>query len=296
MGIRGERELSTRVASTVASAGAAVALLVGASAASAATTIGQFATLANPPTAVCASNDRDLLQHTVSSGDAYIVPPYGATITSWSHLAAAGAGQTLTFKVYRKVAEPNTYRVIGADGPRPLDAGVVNNFPVNIAVQGGDVIGLNTANAGTVNNACSEAIGAGDSMRFRSPGLAVGQQNTYNDQPNSRLNVKAVVEPSNVITLGALTRNVNKGTANLLVTVPGPGELSLAGTKVTTANTALGGPVDVTLKIKAAGKAKKKLRKTGKVKASVDVSYTPTNGTLAVINLPVKLKKQLPPN
>jgi hypothetical protein len=41
----------------------------------------------------------------VTSGNTYVVPGAG-TITSWSHNAVAGPDQTLTMKIFRKVADP----------------------------------------------------------------------------------------------------------------------------------------------------------------------------------------------
>ena len=45
--------------------------------------------------------------------------------------------------------------------------------------------------------------------------------------------------------------------------------------------------------VKATGKKRKKLNKTGKVKLSVAVTYTPTNGDPGTESVKVKLKKKL---
>lgn len=82
-------------------------LIATAGGAGAATTIGQLAP-PNPP-AFCTLGPFDVVQPTVISGNSYVVPSDGV-LTSWSHNAAAGAGQTLTMKVFRKVADPNTYQ------------------------------------------------------------------------------------------------------------------------------------------------------------------------------------------
>lgn len=54
----------------------------------------------------------------MSSGNTYVVPAAG-TLTSWSHPARAGDGQQLTMKIFRKIADPATYQVVGHDEPRP---------------------------------------------------------------------------------------------------------------------------------------------------------------------------------
>jgi hypothetical protein len=92
------------------------------------------------------------MQPTVTSGNGYVVPKPGAVI-SWSTNAAAGSGQMLELKMFRQVSGA-TYSVVGHDGPRALTGGVENTFSAHIPVQAGDVLGLNSANAGSVPNAC----------------------------------------------------------------------------------------------------------------------------------------------
>ena len=111
---------------------AALSFVAGASPAMASVTIGQLAP--SSPPANCAFGPLDIIVPTVTSGNSYVVPGGGGRITSWSTNAAAGAGQMLTMKVVRKVADPMTYRAVGHDGPRPLDPGVLNTFAVDIAV------------------------------------------------------------------------------------------------------------------------------------------------------------------
>jgi hypothetical protein len=104
--------------------------------------------------------------------------------------------------------------------------------------------------------------------------------------------------------LGSLTRNTDKGTAFLVVNVPGPGTVSLTGKRVTTQRT--GGEatasVNVTssgavlLPIKPKGKAKKKLKKTGKAKVTVNVTFAPAGdppGDPKTQSTTVKLVKKL---
>jgi hypothetical protein len=163
-----------------------------------AVTIGQLAPGTSPP-ALCGNGPVDVLQATVTSGTAYVVPPGVTTITSWSTNAAAGAGQTLKFKVFRKTAEPNQYMVVAHDGPRALTPSALNTFPVNIAVQPGDVIGNNDQNASTVNNACDfSAPGETTGERFfpdiGTADLADGASGDFVTANNShRVNVSAVV-------------------------------------------------------------------------------------------------------
>src|SRR5262245_61232050 len=94
-------------------AAVSAALMAGACTASA-VTIGQVPS--STPFASCSNSPFDLVQPTVSSGNSYVVPDLGGVtawrLTSWSTFAAAGDGQTLTMKVFRKVADPDTYQAV----------------------------------------------------------------------------------------------------------------------------------------------------------------------------------------
>jgi hypothetical protein len=267
-----------------------------------ATTIGQLAPNSSP--ANCPGLF-DIFSPTVTKGESYAVPSYGTAITSWSTNAADGAGQMLTLKIFRLVSG-DTYRVIAHDGPRDLVGGAVNTFQVNIGVLPGDLIGLNTANAASVPNACdfSDPAFVSPTDRNRNHIGDVPDGGTQDFPPPggsvTHTNVRAVVKPINSFTLGALARNKKKGIATLSVDVPAPGELALSGKGVKGAaaagariSKAVTAPGTATLTIKAKGKAQKRLRKTGRARLKATVTYTPTDGDPAIQTLKVTLKKKL---
>ncbi len=170
-----------------------VALTASASPAGAAVTIGQVAPT-TPEGLDCGGNS-DRLQPTVTSGTDYIVPTGTGVITSWSTNPEATAGQMLTMKVFRKVADPATYQVVGHDGPRPLDSGVLNTFPASVAVQSGDVLGLHVPSPG--GQACFFSA-PGETFLLKVGNLADGQSDDFATGvmgANFRLNVSALVEP-----------------------------------------------------------------------------------------------------
>jgi len=152
-----------------------------------------------PPAALCTSA-QDYLQSAVSAGSAYVVPANGETITGWSTNATVGAGQEMTFKVFRRAGETTTYEAVGHDGPRTLTAaasasghGKVNTFTgLSIPVQPGDVIGLFPANAATVHDACMFEAG-GTYMSGSSP-LADSSSGTFSSATGKRLNLTATVQ------------------------------------------------------------------------------------------------------
>ena len=53
-----------------------------------------------------------------------------------------------------------------------------------------------------------------------------------------------------------------------------------------------GASIEVTLKVKATGKANKKLKKKGKAKVGAEVTFTPTGGEANTQTTKVKLKKK----
>lgn len=72
----------------------------------------------------------------------YAVPPGYSTITAWRHSAGTTAG-ALTFKVYRPTGALREFVAVASD-TRAITPGTVHTFPVRIAVQAGDRIGLSS--------------------------------------------------------------------------------------------------------------------------------------------------------
>ena len=104
----GERHALKQIALAASLAG--LALAASASPATASVTIGQ---VGSP--AAC-SPGFDWVQPTVTSGNSYVVPSTGGvvswTVKSWTTYGGA-AGAFMTMKIWRKVADPATYRAVG---------------------------------------------------------------------------------------------------------------------------------------------------------------------------------------
>jgi hypothetical protein len=264
------------------------------STAKAAVTIGQT----GQPSVQCAFNE-DFAQMIVSSGNPYVVPPIPSavdlSITSWTHLAHSTPNQRLKFKVYRRVTGL-TYTVIGQD-VQGLISSALNTFATNIRVQPGDILGLTTAH---LSPATGCATGEFTEQLFHSfTDTPPGAQVTFETSPSlaPRLNISAVVEPTNAFSFAGMTRNKKKGSATLTFNLPNPGELtgSGGGAKVAgMAATSKAVPAgQAKLVIRAKGKKKRKLNETGKVKVNPTIAYTPTGGTASTQPQKVKLKKKL---
>jgi hypothetical protein len=211
----------------------------------------------------------------------------------------------LTMKVFRKIADPVTYMVVGHDGPRPLTPGTLNTFPANIPVQPGDLVGVGVV-GGSSPTACTFPV-AGQPLLERLGNLGDGSSAAFNlPMIGFRLNVTAVVgfKPSNAFSLGKVRRNKRKGTATIAANVPGPGTLTLTGKGVraqrtgrasrAVASKTVSGAGTVKLKVKPKGKTKRRLSDLGKAKVKVKVTFTP-NGTATgdVIGDPTTQSKRI---
>jgi hypothetical protein len=262
-------------------------------AAGAAVTIGA---LPSGDAELCVDGPFDLVQTSVR-GDQYTVPSRVArpVITEWSHRADSGAGQLLSFKVFRKVAEPSTYVQVAHDGPRSLTPGIVNTFPVSLPVQAGDLIGVNNENAAVVPNACVFTSTSSFGTFSTRPGsLSDGQSGDFTpDDPGERINVRAVVKPSNQFTVGTAIRRLKKGTALLPVTIPSTGRLALSGAGIRPRASFTAGAGTTNLSVRAVGKKKRKLRSRGKAGALATVTYTPRGGDAATQSIRVVLKRKV---
>ena len=97
--------------------------------------------------------------------------------------------------------------------------------------------------------------------------------------------------PSNQFTLGKLKRNLAKGTAKLMVKVPGPGTLTLRGKGLVRRRRTVSAAGAVKLLLKAKGSKQKKLNATGRVRVKPRITFTPTGGGARTKTKKVVLKK-----
>jgi hypothetical protein len=268
---------------------AALSLIVLASPAQASVTIGQLGS----PLTSSDCGGRDLVPLAVSTGTQYLAHGTG-TLTSWSTNAIAGAGQMVTFKVWRGFY---THQVISHDGPHLLTPGALNTFPVNLPIQHGDLIGLTTV-AGTVGCKFPAPPGLND-IDSRLGNLADGQSGDFVSLFDYRLNLQAVLSPSNTFSLsysGQSSLQKQRGEGTIKVEVAGAGELVTTGKGAKTSAATAAGVQEVTadgglITVRAKGRARRTLSQTGQVKLRLKVTYTPTGGTPNTKSIKVKLKK-----
>ena len=262
---------------------AALWLATSAGPASGAVTIGQLGT----PSITCNSG-LDWMQPSVTSGNAYVVPADGR-ITSWSTNANASSGN-LALKVFRHVSE-STYEAVGHDGPRALTPSTLNTFGgLSIPVSPGDVLGVHPAS----NSLGCFFDAAGDSgMFFRAGDLADGESGDFTPfAVEVRLNVTAVVEPTNAFTLGKAKLNKRKGIAKLPADVPNAGKLVLSGKGLKKQTKTVDGAGKTKLIVKPKGRLRTMLEEKGRAKARAKVRYTPRGGDSRTRSRKVTLRKR----
>jgi hypothetical protein len=160
-------------------------------------TVGQL-----PPTVPlpgCANGPADVVQLTVAAGSDYVVPPGYTEITSWSTYASEGVGQILALKVFHPFGGLK-YEVVAEDA-QELAPEQINTFPVEIHVAEGDVVGLDTANAQAVSNACGFLTNnPADTFGFHLPGAFIGEPETFiTTEKDVRVNVRVTISAPPVL-------------------------------------------------------------------------------------------------
>jgi hypothetical protein len=282
-------------------------LALGAPAASAAVTIGSSLQI-DPSDS--GSSEATYIQASLPGGG-IVSSPNDGVITLWrmrGYTQGAVPAEIL-FRVMRP-AGSDAFTAISSTSallPTSLDT---HEFPARVPIQKGDYIGLTQTPGNTVFLDCDACPGAGSVRLFGGP-FADGQTRTQAPSDNQLVMINADVEadadhdgfgdesqdkcPVDATTqglcqfsFGKLKKNKNKGTAILPVQVPGAGKLSLSGKGVVPQRPAgdfavpTGRTVTkagtVKLLIKAKGKLKKKLNRTGKAKLKLKVTFTPTGG------------------
>jgi hypothetical protein len=265
---------------------ATVAGLVAARPAGAAVTLGQVAP--SPPSPQCSST-ADYLQPSITGGNLYIARQAG-TITSWS-TNSSGDDATYVFKVFRRTTDPDVFQVIAHAPPRDLTFGL-NTVPVNIAVRSGDMIGINQSGG---LNSCTFSL-PGDGVLTRTGSLSDGGSGAFTPVNDVRLNLSAVLVPSNAFSLVAIARDLQLGTATMTVNASNPGVLTISGKGMkkrnASKNVAVAG--NVVFKIAAVGAKKRKLLRTGQVSLAITMTFFPSGGEPAATNLTLKLKRKHP--
>ncbi len=259
--------------------------------------------------------------HTGNAGSA--ASPVGGVVSRLILNKSTGGSpswQTLEAHAVHMVGPSSFSRFAPSSAIHPTDSSGLESFSVRFPINAGDYVGL----SGSGNfYSVGSAPGALLQSSYPNPLNPNGTPGAAGPFTNIELFLRAVVEPdadrdgygdetqdlcssqpttqgvcSNAFSFGKLKRNKKKGTATLIVNVPGPGTLTASGKGVRAASAGqavtsktVGAAGGVKLVIRAKGKQAKTLRKTGKVKLKTKITYTPTGGGSA--SRSTKLKLQL---
>ncbi len=226
---------------------------------------------------------------------ANVTSPVSGTIVRWRLSGASGGPFRL------RVLTPSggtTFTGGGTSEPRTPSSTATESFTTNLPISAGQQVGLDLSDpSDSVGIQSSAGLGARFGF-WGPPPLAQGETQMFlTGASDEELGFNADVSPTNTFGMGAVTPNKKKGTATVDVDVPNPGELTGSGNGAKIARAAGAetskavSPGKVQLLIKAIGKKKRKLNKTGKAKLQVAVTYTPAGGDPSTQSLKLKLKK-----
>jgi hypothetical protein len=229
-----------------------------------------------------------------------LVSPSTGMITAWDLRVGAGTEtQSLRIRVVRPSG--GGFTVVSSSPLQLIPNGAgTYEFPAQLAIDSGDQIALEYGHEGNGAFIYHRASHAGAAWEGLGPNpVADGGMTGVVSMGvvDEELTYNAVLVPTSTFSLGAVTRHKKKGTATIDVGVPNAGELSASGIGarvLRVAGARLSESVDpgtVQFQVRATGKRKRKLRRTGRAKLRLTFTYTPTGGDPSTQSLKVKLKK-----
>jgi hypothetical protein len=125
------------------------------------------------------------------------------------------------------------------------------------------------------------------------PGIPISAAAGANGADIGAFELQAPPLPSNQFRFGKVKLNKRRGTATVAVVVPGPGLVSLVGSKkVRKGSKVAKGAGTVKLVVRARGKAQRSLNRKGKIRLKAKFTFTPTGGTTASRTKTLKLVRK----
>jgi hypothetical protein len=184
-------------------AAAALGVLVAQPASASAATIGQTTASANYP---CVAEID--IQPEVAFGTSFVVPAGSWLLTSWSTFAGSTGG-SMGLMIFRAAAVPGYYTVVAESSVQTLTPGVLNTFPANVVVHGGDFLGFWSGNGA----ACATFTGVPADVNLYS----------FGPEPVVGATVPLFVALGFVLNISATISSPADLLADLLVAVTGKG-------------------------------------------------------------------------
>lgn len=239
----------------------------------------------------------------------YVVPPGEWTITSWSGMGGEKAG-LVRFDIYRPTGVAGQYAVLSQSEWETVPAATVSTFPIAIAVQGGDVLGLATGPSGypaliqtkDEGDLLGGLIGAPPSLGEL---VGNGTAREVNTSGGSELNVAVTLERPDPLpieapapaapvtttpaaqvanghfTLGKQWHKRGSAVVGQTITVSGPGTLSIGGKGIGSRQIAAPAAGPIAVAFTPQGGLLGSLIRHGKAKGTAQIAFTPTGGSPA---------------
>ena len=252
-----------------------LALIAAGGARAAVVTVGS--PLTAPPSGTSVCNPSCIwANQTLTEPGANVTSPVTGVIVRW-HTAGPYVGGPFRLRVLSPAPGGGPpYTANGTSNPETPSGSAVQTFQTHLPIEAGDLIGLDEL----VGSEIARAFPVTGSTTFAwNPALTDGEVGPPNAGPFASFellfNAEVATPPDNTFSLEHLTRNRRRGFATLTAMVPGPGELAVSGNGVKphSGGTAAG---SVPVRVAAMGSKRDKLNRSGKVRLSVDVTYTPT--------------------
>jgi hypothetical protein len=169
-----------------------VALAIGSTDANAATVIGQSPPLAGGP-AGCGNANNSVVQLSVASGPAYVIPPGGGVITSWRTGPLSG-DRHVALRVFTGDPAGTEFTPVAQSETEIFPSEAAPSFPTRIPVAGGELLGLLIPTDDLVTG-CIYVGAADGNVWGLTTAKPVGETETHSRTPGGLLNLSAALEP-----------------------------------------------------------------------------------------------------
>ena len=236
---------------------------------------------------------------------AQLTSPVNGTVVSWTVLTTSQG--TARLRVLNRLDAISASFL--SSGPFQPVAPGTNRLPASLPISIGNEIGVEGGNATQISEVTFFSRNdstPGASIRVFDPSPPDGGNGSSDEIPDMRIFVEAEVQPTNLVAVSSLTRKRN-GSALLTATLPNAGSLTVAGTTRRTAAAAAkrvayikpltlsaSGPGPVTLGLRPTKRTKSVLKKKGKAKGIVNLTFTPNLGSAGTTPVKVKLRLRRP--
>jgi hypothetical protein len=221
--------------------------------------------------------------------------PVNGTVVRW-RIRVGDSSRVTNLRIIRPLGS-GLFTGAGTSASVMPPTHATSSHGVQLPIRIGDYLGLDCCDPG-VFEPDAEFFVTGNGVRNEwQPSLADGAAQAPIRTNPYEIAVNADIDPISTFSLDAITRNEEKGTATIAVTVPNPGQLTGSGRGVRVGDGSFSAknvraPGRVRLLVKAKGRKQRKLNTTGKVKVRPELTYTPIGGSASARSLKVKLIKR----